>query len=628
MILTWLKFRPDWLPPLLWIWWMFATFLLTFDKPYTTTGNGYFSCWVGLLSAGALAYHKSGTVQSIISWIYSEKMGGGKMYHVCAVLMASVAELIAAAEVCMQLDHSCTHEHGWAISVGVISSAVCLLLLCLPSSTEDTDTKEYQYQSVIVSFASHFLVMVWFPGVWVLTSHSPFVQAGNGYFACWAALLFSMSYLQAVRQLHSANDNDETVDVPTGSASVTASTVSTNLDVMSAWQGFLAAITASFDYYCNPVIHAASVVLVVQASQDCYDRNEFALGGGSCGGTGGGNVAFAIAAGVISAFVCGVWKVTEAAPTNRGSMSLFQAAWWTLATTLLTFGHPYKYTGNAFFACWSGMVSAWYLAHKHSATMQDAVAALWKISRRSKYRSTCYLVLVASITELGAAISECWAYGTCNKERGWAVSAGCISIIVCVVALQIRPSKTVALQVTALLLLVLWLAATYSSTFRDPFRSSGNGYFGSWGALFFSVQYFCLLWQGGSAVDYACLPPNKQKRGGGESGYSKSYTFGGDLRDSFLDAGKWDTPEGPEGGAGGYECGKVIHAVDSKSYQTLCEAIGRPRFECEDAEGKWSAYPEIVQERIAEALEAHQKQCVVLATCQKCKETHQTPIDR
>ena len=33
------------------LWWFIAVCVLTFDAPYTQTGNGFFACWVGFLAS-------------------------------------------------------------------------------------------------------------------------------------------------------------------------------------------------------------------------------------------------------------------------------------------------------------------------------------------------------------------------------------------------------------------------------------------------------------------------------------------------------------------------------------------------------------------------------------------------
>jgi len=46
------------------IWWTLAVFICTFISPFTTTGNGYFGCWIGLIASAMMYAHvRKATVQ-------------------------------------------------------------------------------------------------------------------------------------------------------------------------------------------------------------------------------------------------------------------------------------------------------------------------------------------------------------------------------------------------------------------------------------------------------------------------------------------------------------------------------------------------------------------------------------
>uniref|UniRef100_A0A0G4I317 Uncharacterized protein n=1 Tax=Chromera velia CCMP2878 TaxID=1169474 RepID=A0A0G4I317_9ALVE len=114
------------------------------------------------------------------------------------ILAASAIELTAASINCDNLAkvNMCSNEAAYAVAVGCVSVVCVLLQLILNRAAKNAAPKVEPWMSV-------FLIIWWIPGASVLTFRSPFVVAGNGYFASWAAVLFAGNFfrLSGLRKL-------------------------------------------------------------------------------------------------------------------------------------------------------------------------------------------------------------------------------------------------------------------------------------------------------------------------------------------------------------------------------------------------------------------------------------------
>jgi hypothetical protein len=170
-------------------WWLIAAWVLTFDAPYTFTGNGYFSIWVATVASTLFAQQSSPMVRRLSKSI----LGRASAHQTSWIFLASVVELVASAHVCSNVQDAgvgCTNELGWAIAVGAVSSFICLVLM-LTSNT-------FLMPHPLLRNVGLLLVALWIPGCYVLTFRAPFVTFGNGYFASWSALFLSVYFTQTV----------------------------------------------------------------------------------------------------------------------------------------------------------------------------------------------------------------------------------------------------------------------------------------------------------------------------------------------------------------------------------------------------------------------------------------------
>jgi hypothetical protein len=110
----------------------------------------------------------------------SSNVGEEERDQIVILLITSILELIQAAMVCSK--NECAALRGFAVALGCISSFCCLALLAV----------DWKYKKVL-ALISNFLAVWWAVGVLLCTFMKPFEETGNGYIACWVALMLSLN---------------------------------------------------------------------------------------------------------------------------------------------------------------------------------------------------------------------------------------------------------------------------------------------------------------------------------------------------------------------------------------------------------------------------------------------------
>jgi hypothetical protein len=181
------------------LWWSLGAGILTFDAPYLEVSNGYFSAWVGAISSNIYLFMSSRAVR--------ENAGNIKVaadqQPAFLLLLASLVEMIAAANVCANI-HAlvgggyCVEEYGWAVAVGCLSSLTSIVVIVCAFAKINLPRLIHQVIAI-------FVVVLWIPGVYVVTFIAPFTTVGNGYLAAWSALFLAIIYAENVFLMEAAS---------------------------------------------------------------------------------------------------------------------------------------------------------------------------------------------------------------------------------------------------------------------------------------------------------------------------------------------------------------------------------------------------------------------------------------
>jgi hypothetical protein len=178
------------------LWWSIAAAILTFDKPFTFTGNGYFSAWMGAIASNIFLSQSLSIAQHTTSaeQLRSQVQRLSHLQPVFLLLLSSVIAMIAGADICDQQGDNCTGEYAWAFACASLSVMLCVATIIL-----EFFSARLAYVSVTITrVISVLLLLLWVPGVYILTFVSPWTETSNGYFAAWICLFLSAVFAEGV----------------------------------------------------------------------------------------------------------------------------------------------------------------------------------------------------------------------------------------------------------------------------------------------------------------------------------------------------------------------------------------------------------------------------------------------
>lgn len=241
------------------------------------------------------------------------------------ILIASCVELAQASQNCENMD-KCEDKDGYAVAVGCISVIMCLCYIACLKFKPGLIGRFTQYLSL-------FFVVWWGVGTVVMTFTHPFITTGNGYFACWGAVLLSIYYCQlAVAKLKVLGERISNA-------------------IAGNKQRKLLALVMILSY----VVAFASLVLFDEHNSSTKKQTP--------------QETWAFACGITAGALCTIYLLIEIAKpgmlTDRSLKFLawFLVPWWMFGAGVATFDQPFPTTGNGYFCAWGAFVSSCYLAY-------------------------------------------------------------------------------------------------------------------------------------------------------------------------------------------------------------------------------------------------------------------------
>lgn len=224
-----------------------------------------------------------------------------------------------------------------------------------------------------------------------------------------------------------------------------------------------------------------------------------------------GAPAWGVALGFVSAVICAAYLVTahshpSVAEAVLEPTVLFLFWWWVAGVSTVTFYGPFVEVGNGYCATWAALVVVTVLLYGSSSAFRGTLDEAWAKSQLSTHLE---LLAVASVVELVAACAAC-ARTECKGGAGWAIAVGAVSLGTCAwawlsssglaPALRFSPSSfssssspvpfalSVRSPTFAMAMTGWWMLAVCTLTLSSPFAYAGNGFFGTWAALYASAM--------------------------------------------------------------------------------------------------------------------------------------------
>jgi len=212
----------------------------------------------------------------------------------------------------------------------------------------------------------------------------------------------------------------------------------------------------------------------------------------------GGYTGWAVSCGVLSVLGCLVMMALYGFANKKSGDVEHAAGWfffvlWGLGAGICTFKAPFNSAcenANGYFASWLSFIASSLYLMETTPFVKDLAH-----KGMSESRITLYLgvTISASFVVFVASSVRCSEDG-CEPGRAWGLCCGLLSMILTGIVLFV-PQLHGFVKYYSMFISIWWLCGVATMTFRykdhsdlGMFSSAGNGFFGSWLALFTSVM--------------------------------------------------------------------------------------------------------------------------------------------
>jgi len=269
----------------------------------------------------------------------AERYHTGVICSLVGLLISSVIEFIQALIICS--DEKCDGLRGFAVALGSVTSFFCFAILVANWFKQDSKTVACE---CVLPYLSIFLALWWAVGVVMCTFEKPFEETGNGYFACWVALILSLNFCQITISKFGAMIFKCKNDL--GTPEQRAMVIIIFFSFIEAYACIL-----QLDEY-----NAAG-------STKATSQEWFGL---SCGLISGGLV-------IITVIIEAIFH-----KGFSGLLSYILVPLWLFGAGVVTFDEPFTETGNGYFCAWGAFCMSCYLLY-HTQSKKEG-SALKKMS--------------------------------------------------------------------------------------------------------------------------------------------------------------------------------------------------------------------------------------------------------
>jgi hypothetical protein len=429
--------------------WSVATSVMTFRTPFHEEGNGYFACFVALLTSWFATMEFMPAVKE-----YFEKFARGGSFLIPLLFIASGTVLIQSALKCSNVDYfpeaDCLSQRGWIQACPVIAFCLSLLLLIPPVGRRIAPHFKY---------LACFLYVNWAAGAYVGTFVGPYTSPmeADGYFGCWAAYAACIFLLDGSLSWNAVQSEQ--------TASLIAGTHAELLVLFSS----------------SICVFVAGSILCYNSMIDCFHYTALSVYSG-------------VSSGFLATSVL-VLRFLQIKPDKVDWLMQFVASFllagWIGAFGCMTYRLPFPTTGNGFYGSWMSFLASVLLFTRYVAPFRrfkEYTCANNTLDILTLWGASILLVVQLSVDQQAFLTIP---YGS---EWIWGIVI-CVSTMLCLIALQLNVLIKEAVAIIALLLLAGWAATAGVLTFKYPYTNPGNGYFATWigflgAARFFRLNFF------------------------------------------------------------------------------------------------------------------------------------------